>query len=103
MKPTLTLLAALLLAPLAALHAADAPKPETPAVGEVVYTPHPHFRWQREADVKIDEVHRIQIARDEAFTEVVCDDRLEVAVLSRRGMPRRVRRRMRPGSFTSSR
>jgi hypothetical protein len=69
---------ALLLAPLAALHAFDAPRPESPAERAVVYSPHPHFRWQREADVKIDEVHRIQIARDEAFAEVVCDDRLEV-------------------------
>ena len=78
MKSTLTILAVLLLAPLAALHAADAPALESPASGAVVYSPHPHFRWQREADVKIDEVHRIQVARDEAFAKVVCDDRLEV-------------------------
>jgi len=71
-------LAALLLTPLATLHAADAPKLESPAVGAVVYAPHPQFRWQREADVRIDEVHHIQIARDETFTDVVCDDRLEV-------------------------
>jgi hypothetical protein len=77
-KHTLKLLTALLLAPLAALHAADAPVPESPAAGTVVYAPHPQFRWQREADVKIDEVHSIQIARDAAFREVVCDDRLEV-------------------------
>ena len=43
-----------------------------------MYAPHPHFRWQRGPDVRIDEVHRIQIARDEAFTEPVCDDLLEV-------------------------
>jgi len=67
-----------LIAPVAALHALDAPKPESPIAGDVVYSPHPHFRWQREADVKIDEVHRIQIAQDEAFAQVVCDDRLEV-------------------------
>lgn len=78
-QPTLSLLTALLLAPLATtLSAADAPKPETPAVGAVVYAPHPHFRWQREADVKIEELHRIQIARGQTFTDVVCDDRLEV-------------------------
>jgi hypothetical protein len=75
---SLTSLIALLIAPVAALHALDAPKPESPIAGDVVYSPHPHFRWQREADVKIDEVHRIQIARDDAFAQVVCDDRLEV-------------------------
>ena len=73
-----TLLTALLLAPLAALHAADAPVPESPAAGTVVYAPHPHFRWVREVDVKIDEVHQVQLARDEKFAQVVCDDRLEV-------------------------
>ena len=78
MKPMHIVLAALLLIPLAALRAADAPKPESPAAGAVVYTPHPHFRWEREADVKIEEVHRIQIARGQTFTDVVCDDRLEV-------------------------
>ncbi len=77
MKGCAALHVALLLAPLA-VHAADAPLPESPLAGAVAYAPHPHFRWQREADVKIDEVHRIQIARDEAFAEVVCDDRLEV-------------------------
>jgi hypothetical protein len=75
---SLTSLIALLIVPVAALHALDAPKPESPIAGDVVYSPHPHFRWQREADVKIDEVHRIQIARDDAFAQVVCDDRLEV-------------------------
>ena len=75
---SLTSLIAVLLALVAELYALDAPKPELPIAGDVVYSPHPHFRWQREADVKIDEVHRIQIARDEAFAEVVCDDRLEV-------------------------
>jgi hypothetical protein len=78
MKHPLTFLTALLLAPLSVLFATDAPKPESPVPGAAVYAPHPHFRWQREADVKIDEVHRIEIARDEAFAEVVCDDRLEV-------------------------
>lgn len=58
--------------------AAEVPQPVSPAAGVVVYAPHPHFRWKREADVRIDEVHRIQIARDEAFAEPVCDDRLEV-------------------------
>ena len=78
MKPVLSLFTALLFAPLAAAHGVGTPSPETPSAGAVVYSPHPHFRWQRETDVKIDEVHRIQIARDEAFVEVVCDDRLEV-------------------------
>jgi hypothetical protein len=68
----------LLLASLATLDAADAPSPESPGEAEVVHTPHPHFRWRREADVKTGEVHCIQIARDAAFAEVVCEDRLEV-------------------------
>ncbi len=78
MKHALLLVYAQLLGPLSELSALDAPRPESPAERAVVYSPHPHFRWQREADVKIDEVHRIQIARDEGFAEVVCDDRLEV-------------------------
>lgn len=57
---------------------AAAPTPATPVSGAVVYSPHPHFRWEREPDVRIDEVHCIQIARDVAFAEVVCDDQLEV-------------------------
>ena len=69
---------ALLLAPLGALHAAEAPRPLVPASGAVVYTPHPHFRWAREAEVKIDEVHQLQIARDEKFADIACEDQLEV-------------------------
>ena len=70
----------LLFGPLCAvtLWASEMPAPEVPATGAVVYAPHPHFRWKREPDVKIDEVHRIQIARDAAFADVVCDDYLEV-------------------------
>ena len=78
MKNTLLLVSALLLSPLAPLHAASTPQPVAPSAGAATYSPHPHFRWQREDDVKIDEVHRIQVARDEAFAEVVCDDRVEV-------------------------
>ena len=75
----LTLLLALLtLTPRVTLHASDAPTPESPIDRAVVYSPHPHFRWKREADAKIDEEHRIQIARDETFNEVICDDRVEV-------------------------
>jgi hypothetical protein len=71
-------LTTLLFAAMAPLHGADTPLILSPVAGEVVYSPHPHFHWQRASDVKIDEVHRIQIARDEAFTDMVCDDRLEV-------------------------
>ena len=71
-------LTTLLLAPWAAMPAAEAPKPDSPITGAVVYAPHPHFRWQREAGVRIDEVHRIQIARDELFVDIAYDDRLEV-------------------------
>jgi hypothetical protein len=78
MKHRNKLLSMLLLPSLAWLNAAEAPKPESPAAGAITYSPHPHFRWQREEDVGIDEVHRIQVARDEAFAEMVCDDQLEV-------------------------
>lgn len=78
MKNPLPLVSCLLAVALVPLHAASTPQPQTPAAGATTYSPHPHFRWQREEDVKIDEVHRIQVARDEAFEEVVCDDRLEV-------------------------
>ncbi len=78
MKHPLKLVVALWSTCLPSLHAKDAPSPESPSEHAVVYTPHPHFYWRRETDVKIDEVHCIQIARDEAFAEVVCDDRLEV-------------------------
>jgi Right handed beta helix region len=63
---------------LAKVHAAGAASPSSPVSGAVVYSPHPHFRWEREPDVKIDEVHRIQISRDEAFAEIECADRLQV-------------------------
>jgi hypothetical protein len=69
---------ALLLAPLAALPETQLPLPMVPASNAVVYAPQPHFRWMREADVKIDEVHQIQIARDDKFADLACDDRLEV-------------------------
>ncbi len=68
----------MLFASLAALQAAESPVIAAPVAGEATYSPHPHFRWRRESDVRIDEVHRIQIARDAAFADVVCDDRLEV-------------------------
>jgi Right handed beta helix region len=44
----------------------------------VVYAPHPHFRWQRESDIRIDETHHVQISRDADFRNLTCEDRLEV-------------------------
>ena len=78
MKHPLSPLVCMLLSFTAPLHAKDAPKPESPGENTPVYAPHPHFRWRREADVKINEVHCIQVARDAAFAEVVCEDHLEV-------------------------
>ena len=77
MKHTIWRLATLLLTSMASLNAAVAPGPKSPAAGAVIYSPHPQFLWQREADVMIDEVHRIQIARDQFFAEAVCDDGLK--------------------------
>lgn len=61
--------------------AAEPPQPLAPTADEVVHAPHPHFRWLREDDVRLEETHRIQIARDESFQDLVCDDTL--AVVSR--------------------
>ena len=77
MRPLFALFLLLLLA-VSSLQGAGSPTLSSPVDGVVVHSPHPHFRWQRQADVKIDEVHRIQIARDAGFAEMVCDDRLEV-------------------------
>lgn len=55
-----------------------APAPIAPAAGSVTYAPHPHFQWQREADAKMEDVHAIQIARDENFASIVCEEKLEV-------------------------
>lgn len=52
-----------------------------PEANSVVFSPHPHFRWERPADAKLDDAHHIQIASDEAFTNLACEDRL--AVVSR--------------------
>ena len=59
-------------------RAADGPEPESPASGDAVYAPHPHFRWRREGDVRIDDVHHVQIARDERFADLAVDDRVQV-------------------------
>jgi len=50
----------------------------SPADGETVYMPHPHFRWRKEAGAGIEDRYRIQIARDEAFQTLVIDDSLDV-------------------------
>lgn len=78
MKHPLTLLGFQIFASMASLNAKEAPVPDSPSEHAVVYAPHPHFRWRRESDVKVDEVHHIQIAKDAAFAQVVCEDQLEV-------------------------
>jgi hypothetical protein len=80
MKKTFTMLASLLtvLFPTLGVLHGEAPRPESPIAAAIVYSPHPQFRWEREAEVKIDEVHRIQIARDEKFADLVCEDWIEV-------------------------
>ena len=50
LKHILILLSVLLLSPLAALANGKSPVPPAPAANAVTYAPHPHFRWQREAD-----------------------------------------------------
>lgn len=78
MRRAIRFVCSVLAAPAYLSIVAAAPMPEAPAVGARIFSPHPHFRWQREADTRIDEVTRIQIARDDAFADIACDDRLEV-------------------------
>jgi hypothetical protein len=77
MKNSLTLFIALLLLARTGLCAGK-PQLLSPVDGAVVYVPHPHFHWQREEDAKFDDAHDLQIARDAAFADRVCDERLEV-------------------------
>ncbi|RFC46277.1 MAG: Right handed beta helix region [Verrucomicrobia bacterium] len=78
MKRTLPFITTLLIQSTLPIYGVDLPTPITPHSCESIYSPHPHFRWKRESDVKIDDIHQIQIARDESFERLVCDDRLEV-------------------------
>ncbi len=77
-----TLLGAFLLAPLAALHAADAPGLVEPIDGAVLTTGIPHFQWQRRVTPAPAEMpsHDIQIASDRAFANVVDKDRLAAVI-----------------------
>ncbi|MDP6502289.1 MAG: hypothetical protein QF886_01685, partial [Planctomycetota bacterium] len=44
----------------------------------IVYMPHPHFRWQKGADARIEDRYQIQVSRDNAFRNLVVDDSLDV-------------------------
>jgi len=50
----------------------------SPADGETVYMPHPHFRWERLPGTGLEDAHQIQIARDSDFETIEVDDSLEV-------------------------
>jgi hypothetical protein len=50
----------------------------SPKDGETLYMPHPHFRWQKGADARIEDRYEIQISSDEAFHTLVVDDSLDV-------------------------
>jgi len=49
-----------------------------PKDGETVYMPHPHFRWDRSPEAKLEDAHQIEIATDSTFKSVEVDDSLEV-------------------------
>ena len=49
----------------------------SPADGETVYMPHPHFRWERLPGTRLEDAHQIQIARDSDFISTEVDDSLE--------------------------
>lgn len=84
MKSTLPFLAALLLAPLAALAAANMPVLLQPQDQVVLRVGIPHFEWQRCLDSKPEAMpaYDIQIATDEGFSQIVDEDRL-AAVITR--------------------
>lgn len=82
MKHTLTPLTALLLAPLAALHAADAPALIEPLNEAVTTMSIPHFQW-KDAVVATTEAmpgHVLQIAADKDFGRVVDRDRVAAVI-----------------------
>jgi len=84
MKPTLTLLTALLLAPLAVSTVAPAavPQLEHPDGGSVTVSPFPRFRWERlpgTLDHRTPLAYDIEIARDAAFRDVVDRDRVNLS------------------------
>jgi hypothetical protein len=75
-------LAALLLAPLAALPAADAPRLDHPSNGTATTSPFPRFRWERlpgTLDHRHPVAYDIEIARDAGFRDVVDRDRVNLA------------------------
>jgi len=82
MKRNLTLLTALLLAPPAALHAADAPALLEPAENAVLTTSIPHFQWMGSPAVKPGAMlsFDIQIAADADFKHIVDEDRLAAVI-----------------------
>lgn len=84
MKHTRTLLAALLLAPLAALAATTVPVLLQPQDQVVLCIGIPHFEWQPCLDSKPEAMpaYDIQIAIDEGFSQLVDKDRL-AAVITR--------------------
>jgi hypothetical protein len=84
MKHPLTLLTALLLAPLTALATAQVPALLQPADQVLMQMGIPHFEWQPSLDGKPEALaeYDIQIASDQAFLRLVDEDRL-AAVISR--------------------
>lgn len=57
---------------------AAAPELTAPAAGATLHSPHPHFHWLPGPGPATGAVHRVVIARDEACTDAVCADDLEV-------------------------
>lgn len=82
MNPTLTLLIALLLAPLAAVQAADTPALFEPSRNAVLTTSIPHFQWMPLFADKPEAMpaYDIQIASDQAFSQLVDEDRLAAVI-----------------------
>jgi hypothetical protein len=84
MKHTIVTLTTLLLGPLSALLAANVPVLLQPAEKVVLRISIPHFEWQPCLDSKPEAMpaYDIQIASDQAFSQIVDEDRL-AAVITR--------------------
>ena len=71
LRPILTIL---LLASLSL--GAAAPRLTAPADGATLHSPHPQFHWQPEPGPATGATHRVVLARESAFSNVVCADDL---------------------------
>ena len=80
--PSVPIFTACLLFALLSAGFAEKAAPEvkrlSPADGETIHAPNPHFEWTRLPDARLEDRHQIQIATDASFTTIVREDTVEV-------------------------